>query len=713
MNLRSLLSRFLWMPLAAALVTVALPVSATATPDLTPTAEQQQATVLITQILTKYHYRSTPLDDALSGAILDRYIESLDPNRSYFQAADIKEFERYRTRLDDSLKAADLSPAYAIFDRYLKRLRERVDHARELLSRHFDFNRDETYQVDRSKADWAADRAALDEIWRQRVKNDFLSLRLTGLDDGKIRDKLTKRYETLYQRSEQINAGDVFQRFMNAYTESVEPHTAYFSPRTSENFRINMSLSLEGIGAVLQNENEYTMVRKVVPGGPAEKCGQLHAGDRIVGVGQGADEEVEDVVGWRLDDVVDLIRGPKETTVRLQVLPKDAGPDGPTRTISIVRNRIVLEEQAAKSSVRDVIGPSGPTKIGVIELPAFYLDFDARARGDKDYRSTTRDVRKLITELQQQGISGLIMDLRGNGGGSLEEATELTGLFIPTGPVVQVRDSRGRIEVDEDPNPDLAYAGPLAVLVDTHSASASEIFAGAIQDYHRGLVIGTPTYGKGTVQSIIDLDRLTRPESEGLGQLKVTIAQFFRVSGSSTQHRGVIPDIRLPTAKVDDDQRESGLSNALPWASVRAVSHQSSPVDDRLLKTLVQRHEERVKSNAAYQILEEQIAQQQALSRLTTVTLQESKRRAEQDAREAEQLAQENRFRTACGVEPLAEAPKAADAEDDVAADEPEQDPRLDVVLTETAHIVADLTQLKVLGGEVHTADSGSAVRAY
>lgn len=698
--------------LTALLLITATPPRASVATDayLAPTQTQQQAAVLITHLISKYHYRRTPLDDRISAAMLDRYLESLDPNRSYFLAEDIAAFEKYRTELDDSLLRADLYPAYIMFEIFRERLRQRVDQACALLTEEFDFGMEESYRFDRSDAPWARDRAALDAIWRQRVKNDFLGLRLAGKADAEIRETLRKRYRRLETRTAQINAGDIFQRFMNAYTATVEPHTSYFSPRTSENFRINMSLSLEGIGAVLQNENEYTLVRRIVPGGPADKCGQLHPGDRITGVGQGAAEEMVDVVGWRLDDVVDLIRGPKNTQVRLQVLPKDTGPDGPARTIGLVRNRIVLEEQAAQKSVIEVNTGAQALKVGVIDLPAFYLDFEARARGDQDYRSTSRDVRRLIGELQAEGVDGIIMDLRGNGGGSLVEATELTGLFIPEGPVVQVRDAGGRIEVEKDPDPGVAYSGPLAVLVDGHSASASEIFAGAIQDYRRGLVIGEPTYGKGTVQSIIDLDRMMDPPGEGLGQLKVTVAQFFRVSGSSTQHRGVMPDIPMPVIAVDDDERESGNDNALPWAEVRPVRYHAETIGPQLTDAVRLRHQSRVESSEAFHLLAEARDRQREMEAVKTVTLNEKLRRAEQEARKQERLARENRLRAVVGLPPRDSEPEEW-TEENAVVEEKKEDPRLDVVLQESARVLADLVDLtQVPPSRVRTAGNGKDI---
>ena len=472
-----LISMCLCFPALAEIPTV--PVS-----ELQSGAKFEKAAEIITHIIDVYHYKKKPLDDQLSSQILDKYLKSLDQNHSFFTSKDINNFERYRHALDDALEKPDLSPAFTIFKLYRLRVEERVQHALEILQSDFDFSVAEEYQFDRRESPWASDKKALDELWRKRIKNDYLNMLLTDKENEDIKDTLAKRYKRLRTSTFQLDANDVFQTFINAYTTTIEPHTTYFSPRTSENFDISMRLSLEGIGAVLRAETDYTQVQKIVPGGPADLGGQLHAEDRIVGVGQDIDGKIVDVIGWRLDDVVDLIRGDKDTVVRLEVLPKGTAPEGPNKIISIVRDKIKLEEQAAKSSIIDI--PDSNGRIGVIDVPTFYSDFAAQARGEKDYKSTSRDVRKLLTELDKEKIDGIIIDLRSNGGGSLSEALEFTGLFIESGPVVQTKDASGRIEINNDPDPGIAYAGPLAVLVDRNSASASEIFAGAIQDYRRG-----------------------------------------------------------------------------------------------------------------------------------------------------------------------------------------------------------------------------------
>jgi carboxyl-terminal processing protease len=663
--------------------------------DLVPAARHLKATNIIIQFINTYAYKKASLDDQLSAAILDKYLESLDPNRSYFTQVDIDEFARYRFNLDDALKEPDLAAAFEIFRRYRQRVSERSDFAIATLATEFDFNTPEDYEYDRREAPWAADQQALDFIWRQRVKNDILNLRIADKDAAEITDTLSKRYDRFRTTTHQLDANDVYQTFINAYTTAIEPHTSYFSPRTSENFDINMSLSLEGIGAELRPDNDYTTVERIITGGPADLSGALKAEDRIIGVGQNAEGEMVDVIGWRLDDVVDLIRGPKGTVVRLDVLPEGVGPEGPTKVIAITRDRIKLEDQAAKSSVIETAGG----RIGVIDVPTFYSDFAAQSRGEKEFKSTTRDVRNLLGDLQTQKVEGIIIDIRGNGGGSLLEALELTGLFIESGPVVQTKDSYGRIDVNEDPDPEISYSGPLAVLVDRNSASASEIFAGAIQDYRRGLIIGEPTYGKGTVQNIVDLNRFVRNNSEDHGKLKTTIAQFFRVSGGSNQLKGVIPDIIFPTAQFTDEYGERSIDNALPWDQVEPARFRAvnAPVDS--YAGLQQRHEQRIKDDKLFRLTMEQIALSYENSQRKSVSLLESDRKAEREGLETANRVIKNEIRMNHGLEPLPEDAELddealAETDTDAAADDTDEtddfdDP--DVFLKEAANILTDL----------------------
>ncbi len=667
---------------------------------LRPSFEHQYASNLATKFLTNYHYKDTRLDDDLSRIIFDRYIELLDPNRSYFLASDIQTFTRYQDSLDDALRHSDLVPAYDIFNVYRDRVKQRVDYARKRIGEPFDFTIDEEYYFNREDAEWATTSVELDEIWRRRVKNDYLRLKLTDKEEDAIVETLLERYDNLDRRITELNSEDVFQFFMNAFAQSIEPHTAYLSPRSSENFEISMSLSLEGIGALLGRENEYTTISRVVAGGPASKDGRLQAGDRILGVGQGDDGKFIDVIGWRVDDVVDLIRGPKHTVVRLQVLPESNGIGDPPTVIDIVRDEVKLEEQAAHSEVIEapVIGEDGVeriVKIGVIDLPVFYLDFNGRAQNKPDYRSSTRDVRRLIGELEEQGVESIVMDLRNNGGGSLLEATTLTGLFIDRGPVVQVKHSSGRITVEEDIEPGMAWDGPLVVLVNRYSASASEIFAAAIQDYGRGLVVGEPTFGKGTVQSLLDLDDYGPSDGPGLGQLKLTMAQFFRVKGGSTQNRGVEPDIRFPSVGDSNEYGERALDGALPWTSIDPARY--SPEGD--LATMVavtdNHYRTRMRHDQEFNWLLSDIAEYNRQSEEISVSLLESKRRKEMERDEAKRKERQ----LADGEGPLlnegdilAETTvEDADTDAEGPGEEEDEDEGPDLLLREAARIAADM----------------------
>ena len=638
----------------------------------------QRAVELINYFIQRYHYRTAQLNDDLSSQILDRYIETLDANRSYFLATDIERFEQMRFHVDDYLRKQELDHIFELFDLYRERAIDRAEFSMRILSEGFDLNIAESFRFNRSTSPWPTDQAQLDDIWRRRVKNDYLSLKLAGQPHDDILKTLGDRYRQLSRRTKQITSTDVFETFINAYITSVEPHTSYFSPRSTENFKIRMSLSLEGIGAVLQTENEYTVVRRIVAGGPAELSQLLNAGDRIISVGQNEDRPLIDVIGWRLDDVVDLIRGPKSTVVRLKILPLQEGPDASGRIISIVRDTIRLEEQAAQKSVIPVDRGDHVYRIGVIDLPTFYVDFDGRSSGQADYRSTTRDVARLVKELQAENIDGLIIDLRGNGGGALTEATTLTGLFIEQGPIVQVKDAKGRVRVKHDSDPTIIYRGTLAVLVDGNSASASEIFAGAIQDYGRGIVIGEPTYGKGTVQNLVDLDRYARNKDEKLGQLKFTIAQFFRINGDSTQHKGVVPDILLPTARDDTERGERGLENALPWQQVDSARY--SPFDQSDLSAALSNirslHQTRVADDPGFEFLLSNQTLDNEIAALEEVSLLESKRQIERAQRQSVRDSLTTALRKAWN---LGKDEKASDGEFPG-----------DIVLNETAQILTD-----------------------
>jgi carboxyl-terminal processing protease len=604
--------------------------------SLSADLRHEKVDMLVTSILSNYHYSKKDLNDELSSNIYDQYIKSLDNNRVYFLAEDINKFENYRYKLDDYLKSGELDHIYEMFNRFKVEFNRRNKKVNEILQQDFDFSKEEYYQSDREDAAWATSEEELDEIWRKIIKDQALSLKLTGKEMSEIRDILKKRYDNLYKNMSQVNSEDVFQIYMNSFATVFDPHTAYFSPRTSENFHISMSQSLEGIGARLQMENDYVKVAEVIAGGPAFKSKKISEGDLIVGVAQGKEEEIVDVVGWRLDDVVALIRGPKSTTVRLSVLPAETGVNGLPEEIILVRDKIKLEDQKATSKIYNWNKEDKSFKLGVITIPSFYMDFEAMQKGNKDYNSTTRDVKRLINEMsEKEKIDGLIIDLRMNGGGSLTEAIELTGLFIEDGPVVQVRNSNGNVDIAEDPDPSIVYNGPLAVMVNRFSASASEIFAGAIQDYKRGLVLGEQTFGKGTVQNLMNLDKYMPGSDEKLGELKITLAKFYRVNGSSTQHKGVNPDIAFPSAFSAEEFGESSQDFALPWDQIKSTDYQQfNYITPDLLETLSKNYKFRLNNDPEMKKLIQEINDLTEDRKQTLLSLNEKERKAAREAAE-------------------------------------------------------------------------------
>ncbi len=653
--------------------------------ELTPTRQQAKAARAVVAHLNELQYDHIKLDDKLSARVFDRYLKDLDGSRSYFLASDIKSFEPYRSDFDDALRKGELKNAFTIHNRYQQRVTERLNFVLGELGRgvdKMDFSKKESLQSDREKAAWAANKPELDDLWRKRIKAAALSLRLTGKTDEEIQKTLSKRYRSQLNSLAQTKSDDAFQVFMNAFTQTYDPHTEYFSPRTSENFNINMSLSLEGIGAVLQSEDEYTKVVRLVPAGPADKSKQIKTGDRIVAVAQGNGELV-DVVGWRIDEVVALIRGPKGTTVRLQVLPAGSSGDQ-TKIVPIVRNTVALEDQAAQKKVLDIKRGEQTYKIGVIKLPTFYADFQGMQSGDPNYRSTTRDVKRLINELKAAKVQGLVLDLRNNGGGSLSEANSLVGLFIETGPTVQVRNANGRIEVLGDPDPTVTYAGPLVVLTNRLSASAAEIFAGAIQDYGRGLVVGTTSFGKGTVQSLRDLSH---------GQLKITEAKFYRISGASTQNKGVEADVHFPNIFETTDIGESALPNALPWDTIPAARYFSYQDFSKQLPTLRNASAKRQAADPDFRYLNEQIELAKSLKSDTLVSLNEETRKAEQKSLDDKRLGMENRRRSAKGQAPLKtwREAEAAEEKEDENPDPNKEKPEDEAFVLEAGNILLDL----------------------
>ncbi|HSD62309.1 MAG TPA: carboxy terminal-processing peptidase, partial [Ignavibacteriaceae bacterium] len=566
-----------------------------------------------------------------------------------------------------------------------ERMHQRLDYAEKLLQNELDFNQNDSIEINREKEPFPKTDQEAEKIWYERVKYDALNLKLTGKDWKSISETLKKRYDNYLKGIDQYKSEDVFQQFMNAYTESIDPHTNYFSPITSQNFKIDMSLSLEGIGAQLRTEDDYTKVVEIIPGGPAYKSGLLHPDDKIVGVAQGDEGQMEDVIGWRITDVVQLIRGKKGTLVRLLVIPASEGPNANPHEIKLVRDKVKLEEQAAKDSVMDINDEQKPFKIGIITVPAFYSDYEAQQRGDKDYKSTTKDVRRLLEQLKEEKVNGIIIDLRNNGGGSLQEAVKMTGLFIKQGPVVQVRDADGSIDVDRDTDPQIVYDGPLAVLVNRFSASASEIFSAAIQDYGRGLIIGEQTYGKGTVQNLIDLNRLM-PGSGDLGQVKLTIAKYYRINGGSTQHKGVLPDIKYPTPFSDSKEYgESSEPSALPWDQIEPTDYQKYGDFSRYIPDLVKMHEERVKNDPEFQDYAASVEDAEKSHDKKYVSLNYDIREKQKQQEEDEKFERENKIRKEQGLKLIqkGETPTIKTKE-------------YDALLEETGHVLSDYILLSI-----------------
>jgi len=661
------------------------------TPDVyepvAPTIDQARANILIARQLQFTHFRDLGISDELSGDVFDAYLNYLDGQRIYLSQDDIAKFDKIRTQLGSALKTGQLQPGFDIYNLVQQRIIERLQFALETIDKGIDtldFSANESILVDRSKADWESNAEALDDLWVKRIKNAVLAQRLNGAEDEAIVETLRRRYEGQLKRAYQARSEDAFQAYMNAFTGMWDPHTSYFSPRTSENFNINMSLSLEGIGAVLQSDNEYTKVVRLVPGGPASKQGQLEPADRIVSVAQ-EDEKPVNVIGWRLDEVVDLIRGPRNSTVTLEVIPANASDETITETIAIKRDEVKLEEQSAsKDTIRLERGGKEYT-IGVITIPTFYADFQAMQAGDPNYKSTTRDVRNLIAELEADGVDGLVMDLRNNGGGALHEANDLVGLFIDKGPTVQIRNANNDVQVLNDEDPSVAYDGPLVVLTNRMSASASEIFAGAIQDYGRGLVVGSQTFGKGTVQAVRPLNH---------GQLKITQSKFYRVSGGSTQHKGVIPDIEIPS-RIDKTRiGEDALDHALPWDQIEAVPHTRYFDFSGIIDELRKRHEERFSTNPEFSLLQQEIDFLTKQRATDSVSLNLEERRAEHEQIERTRLTIANARRELKGQTPFESLEDLEDWQDQQAADLNSTDEELDFVIREGGHIMADMLDL-------------------
>ena len=654
--------------------------------NLQPDRDEVIASLNVVELLKRHHYSKPPLDDARSAIIYDSYLKLLDPSRSYFLASDIAEFDKWKFQFDDFLKSGDLNPGFTIYKRYLDRVKSRLDFALAELNKgvdSLDFNAKETLEIDRKDAPWLKTEAELNDLWRKRIKDEVLRLKIAGKEPAKIQELLTKRYKNQLSRLDQTRSEDIFQAYINTFAMSYDPHTNYLSPDNAENFDINMSLSLEGIGAVLQSDNDQVKIVRLVPAGPADKTKQVAPADKIIGVAQG-DKEMVDVIGWRLDEVVKLIRGPKGSVVRLEVIPASNAPNDQTsKIVSITREAVKLEEQAAKKSILNLKQDGKNYKLGVIEIPAFYLDFKAFRAGDPNYKSTTRDVKKLLTELQKEKVDGVIIDLRNNGGGSLQEATELTSLFIDKGPTVLVRNADGKVDVLEDENPGAFYKGPMALLVNRLSASASEIFAGAMQDYHRALIVGGQTFGKGTVQTIQPLNH---------GELKLTLAKFYRVSGQSTQHQGVLPDVAFPSIIDTKEIGESALPEAMPWDTIRPAIKPAVDPFKPYIDKLKAEHEARVAKDAEFIFIRDKLALAEKLMAEKTVSLNEAERRAQHADIDAKQLVMENARRQAKGEAPLKEMKKE---DEDALPVEPEKTkPEDDAYLSETGRILLDYLKL-------------------
>ena len=645
--------------------------------DLQPDAKQAVIAKELVAFIEARHYKNVEVNDSLSSLIFDNFLKGMDEGKNYFLASDVKGFEKYRLTLDDDLRKGDLSAMFYMYNVYQKRNEERIRYSITQIDKQFDFSTNEKYTYDRSNMPWLKSDEEANDLWTKRVEYELLNLKLTGADAVKNIQTLKKRYENLLSYALKINNQDAFQSMMDAFTKSIDPHTNYFNPRNAQSFNEDMARSFEGIGARLQLENEVVKVAEIIPGGPAFKDSRLKVNDKIIGVAQG-DAEFEDVIGLRIDNTVSKIKGKKGTTVRLKVIPAGMELTAKPVIIDIVRDKVVMQDQLAKKSIKTINVNGKPYKIGVIDLPGFYMDFTEYQAGNPNYRSTTRDVRMILDTLKQQKVDAVVIDLRSNGGGSLIEAIELTGLFIKTGPVVQVKDKR-RVEVDSDDNALIAWNGPLGIMIDRLSASASEIFAGAIQDYGRGIIMGSQTYGKGTVQSAIDMSRvistaektmlMVRNSDKGtttvkvnpgddskepqFGQINLTMAKFYRVNGSSTQHKGVIPDVQFPTLYPVDKIGESSEPSALPWDTI--ASSKYVPVADlsKVKPLLNDLHEKRMKTSTEYKYLLDDITQIKKREAETTVTLNEAQLKKERDEQETKNLARDNQRRASRGLPAL------------------------------------------------------------
>jgi carboxyl-terminal processing protease len=672
--------------------------------DLKPELQQSVIAKSLVELLENFHYQKVVVDDTFSSIVFDEYLKALDNGKSYFLQTDIDDFEKYRLTMDDDIRSGDLSVPFYIFNVYQKRYNDRVAFALKEIYKKFDFTSNESYTYDREKLPWLKSEGELNNLWTKRVKYEMLNLKVTGTEESKIKETLKKRYENLVSQSTKFNNQDVFQIFMNSFTGTVDPHTNYFVPNRAQEFNEDLARTFEGIGARLQLENEVVKIAEIIPGGPAFKAKTLEVSDRIVAVAQGKDGEFVDVIGWRLDVTVTKIKGPKGTIVRLKVIPAGQELSATPKIVELVRDKVVLEDQSAKRIIKTVTQDGKSYKIGIIQIPAFYADFKAMQARDPNYKSTTRDVKLLLDTLKQENVDAVVIDLRSNGGGSLPEAISLSGLFIKSGPVVQVRDRRNSVDIEEDDDQSVAWTGPLGVLQDRFSASASEIFAGAIQDYGRGIIIGNQSYGKGTVQQGIDMGRvigaadklmIKGAQSAGnksgatvsanapqFGQINLTMAKFYRVNGSTTQHKGVVPDIEFPTVFPKDKYGESSEPRALPWDTIAPSKYSLIANLDNVKRKLLSMHQERMKTSLGYQNLQQDIAEFAKREAETTITLNEVQLKKERDDQEAKVLLRENQRRAAKGLPPLKKG--EAKPKDDV-----------DFIRDEGLQIMADYIKIK------------------
>ena len=675
--------------------------------DLKPDMQQSVVAKSLVELIENFHYQKVAVNDAFSSVVFDEYLKALDGGRSYFLQSDIADFEKFRLTMDDDVRSGDLSVPFYIFNVYQKRYNDRVNFALKEIEKKFSFTSNDTYTYDREKLPWLKSESESNSLWSKRIKYEMLNLKITGTAETKMKETLKKRYENLISQSTKFNQQDVFQIFMNSFTGSVDPHTSYFVPNKAQEFNEDLARTFEGIGARLQLENEVVKIAEIIPGGPAFKSKAIQANDRIIAVAQGKAGEFVDVIGWRLDVTVTKIKGPKGTIVRLKVIPAGQELSSTPKIVELVRDKVVLEDQSAKRTIKTITSGGKSYKIGIIQLPAFYADFRAMQAGDPNYKSTTRDVRLLLDTLKREKVDAVVLDLRSNGGGSLPEAISLTGLFIKSGPVVQVRDRRNEIEVSEDEDESIAWTGPLGVFVDRFSASASEIFAGAIQDYGRGVIIGNQSYGKGTVQQGIDMSRVisttdklmlkgaqtvnakgsqganvTRTNAPEFGQINLTMAKFYRVNGSSTQHKGVVPDIEFPTVFSKDKYGESSEPSALPWDTISPSQFNPLASLDKVKRKLIALHQERMKTSVGFKDLQEDIAEFAKREAETSITLNEAQLKKERDEQEAKSLLRENQKRIAKGLAPL----KKGEIK-------PKED--IDFIRDEGLQIIADFIQIK------------------